>query len=138
MAYNNYFPAGYQPMQMYQPQQMAQQMVGAQMSQPQPQQTNNKIYVQGDTGAKSYLVAPGSVVTLWDSESPVFYEKSADYSGVPHIRKAVYRYEDETSPHGKPVSPESEFATKDDVSLLKEEIEALKAKLEPVKGSAKK
>ena len=54
MAYN-YFPQTYQ-MPAYYPQQ----------TQPQPPQqpTQSLIWVQGEAGAKSYLVAPNSTVTL--------------------------------------------------------------------------
>lgn len=55
------------------------------MQQPAPQtQTNNGlIWVQGETGAKSYLVAPNTTIMLMDSESSRFYLKSADASGMP-------------------------------------------------------
>lgn len=40
----------------------------------QPQQNNNGIlWVSGEVGAKSYLVAPGTSVLLMDSESEKFY-----------------------------------------------------------------
>ena len=59
MAYNNYYPAGYQPA--YYPQMQQPQM------QTQPQQTNTDIkWVQGEAAAKSYPVAPNTSVTLWD------------------------------------------------------------------------
>ena len=133
MAYN-YFPQNYQPA--YYPQ--SQQAVPQQMQmQQQTQQYNSKIYVQGDAGAKSYLVAPGNTVILWDSEAPVFYEKSADYSGVPHIRRAFYSYED-TAPQSKQISAQNDYATKEDVSLLKDEIESLRAKFGEIEGSKKK
>ena len=32
------------------------------------QQNNGIIWIQGEAAAKSYLVAPGSTVPLWDSE----------------------------------------------------------------------
>ena len=59
MAYFNGFPASYQPMypQYQQPAQNTQQ--------------NGIIWVQGEAAAKSYLVAPGSTVQLWDSEGKV-------------------------------------------------------------------
>lgn len=45
----------------------------------QPQQNNNGIlWVSGEVGAKSYLVAPGTSVLLMDSESEKFYIKSTD------------------------------------------------------------
>jgi hypothetical protein len=54
-------------------------------SQPmQVQQPNNGlIWVQGESGAKSYLVAPNATVMLMDSEGERFYLKSADASGMP-------------------------------------------------------
>ena len=49
----------------------------------QSQQTNSLIWVQGEAGAKSYLVAPNATVMLMDSEGERFYLKSADASGMP-------------------------------------------------------
>ena len=49
----------------------------------QPQQNNNGIlWVSGEVGAKSYLVAPGTSVLLMDSDDTVFYLKTADQSGA--------------------------------------------------------
>lgn len=53
------------------------------------------IWVQGEAGAKSYLVAPNSTVQLWDSEAPKIYLKSADVSGMPSIRTLKYTIEGE-------------------------------------------
>lgn len=61
--------------QQYQP--MNQQAI------PTPQANSGLIWVQGETGAKSYLVAPGNTVMLMDSEGDRFYLKSADASGMP-------------------------------------------------------
>ena len=49
----------------------------------QTQPTNSLIWVQGEAGAKSYLVAPNATVMLMDSEGERFYLKSADASGMP-------------------------------------------------------
>ena len=49
-------------------------------------QTNDIIWVQGESGAKAYLVAPNNTVTLWDSESPTIYVKTADVNGIPSMR----------------------------------------------------
>ena len=52
----------------------------------QPVRQNNSgfVWIQGgESGAKSYLVAPGETVMLMDSENPVFFLKSADASGMP-------------------------------------------------------
>ena len=52
-------------------------------SQPMQQQSSQIIWVSGEAGAKSYLVAPGNTVMLLDAENSVFYLKSADASGMP-------------------------------------------------------
>ena len=132
MAYNNYFPAGYQPMQMY-PQQIPVQQVGTQMSQPQQTSTDLK-WVQGEAGAKSYMVAPNTSVTLWDSESQTIYIKSANASGLPSMTVIDYTIRNDSS-QNRPVLAENDFATKADVSHLREEIEALRAKFAATEGS---
>lgn len=50
--------------------------------QPQPQQ-DERIFVQNETSAEAYLVAPNGFVRLWDASRPVFYEKRADATGRP-------------------------------------------------------
>ncbi len=65
---------------------MLAQYRGQQMQLPnQPQQNGGTglIWVQGEAGAKSYLVAPGHTLMLMDSEAQVFYIKQADASGMP-------------------------------------------------------
>jgi hypothetical protein len=78
MAYYNGFPATYQPMYQQPYQQTQQQM------------NSNLIWVQGEAGAKSYLVAPNTTVPLWDSEAQKIYLKSADVSGMPSIKTLEY------------------------------------------------
>ena len=120
MAYN-YFPTTYQT-PVYYP------------SQPQPQapqqaQTQNPlIWVQGEAGAKSYLVAPNSTVTLWDSESQTIYIKSADATGMPSIRTLDYTIRGTAE-----AQPAVDYATKDDVSALRSELDALKKSLKEKK-----
>lgn len=97
MAYNNYFPAGYQYLY---PQQSVPTM---QSNIQQPSQPNagfnGIIWVQGEAGAKSYLVAPNTTVQLWDSESPIIYLKSADASGMPSIKILDYTVRDNPNQH---------------------------------------
>ena len=134
MAYNNYFPAGYQPM--YYPQQN--QMQGTQMSlSNQPQINNGIIWVQGEAAAKSYPIAPNSSVPLWDSEANVIYIKSADMSGMPSIKVLDYTMRDVTA-RTPEISPQSEFATKDDISVLEKEISSLRSKFERMSGVGEK
>ena len=67
-------------------------------SQPmQVQQPNNGlIWVQGESGAKSYLVAPNAIVMLMDSEGERFYLKSADASGMP-LPLRIFDYKERTT-----------------------------------------
>lgn len=119
MAYYNGFPATYQ--QVYQaPYQM-------QQAQPAPQaqaQQSGIIWVQGEAGAKSYLVAPGSTVQLWDSEEKIIYLKSADAAGMPSMKILDYTIRGEEAK-----KPEQEYATKDEVAALAEKIRELKSEI---------
>lgn len=56
-----------------------------------PQQTDERIWVQGKPAADAFLVAPNSFVRLWDSTSQTFYEKRADPTGRPYME--AYKYE---------------------------------------------
>ena len=134
MAYNNGFPVGYQPM--YYPTQNQQQF----QNQPQvqaPPINNSIIWVQGEAAAKSYPIAPNSSVALWDSEANVIYIKSADMSGMPSIKILDYTMRD-VAPRTAEISPQSEFATKDDISVLEREISSLKSKFERMSGGDKR
>ena len=120
MAYQ--FPVGYQ--QMYYP-----QYNGYNPSQIQNNQQNQGsgiIWVQGEAGAKSYLVAPNTTVQLWDSESQVIYLKSADASGMPSMRIIDYTIRDNTSQNA-PISSKNDFATKDDILYIQKQIDEIKA-----------
>lgn len=111
MAYFNGFPASYQPMYpQYQPP-------------AQNTQQNGIIWVQGEAAAKSYLVAPGQTVQLWDSEEKVIYLKSADGSGMPSMKVLDYTI------RGEAETKQTEYATKEDLAALSERIEKLKADL---------
>lgn len=110
--YNNGYPASYQPMF---------------QSQPQPQYphivSNGIIWVQGEAGAKSYLVAPNTTVQLWDSENNVIYLKSADSSGMPSMRILDYTIRENASQTG------SNGLKNDSVYVTKEEFEKFKAEI---------
>lgn len=127
MAFNNGFPATYQPMY-YQPQYQV-----PQVQQPVQQQSNGIIWVSGEAGAKAYLVAPNNTVQLWDSESQTIYLKSADASGMPSMKILDYTIRD-TTPVNGPVSASAssqtnstEYATKAEFKAIQGEIDALKA-----------
>ena len=102
MPYNSYFPVGYQPTYYQQPQyayqNQAQTVPSVQPTQPQAQQmTSGIIWVQGEAGAKSYLVAPNTTVQLWDSEENVIYIKTADSSGMPSMKILDYTIRESNS-----------------------------------------
>lgn len=69
----NYYQSSYQP----------QYLPPTQMSVTQPTTNDGLKWVQGISGAKSYMVSPGASVLLMDSEADRFYIKSADPAGMP-------------------------------------------------------
>lgn len=83
--YYGYYPMVQQPM-VYPQQQVVEQ---PQNNNVQFGQTTNKpmdsyfIWVQGEAGAKSYPVARGTTLPLFDSEGDYVYFKSVDVNGVP-------------------------------------------------------
>lgn len=135
MAYNNGFPATYQPMYYQPPYQ-------PQIPQQQPAQQNNGIiWVSGEAGAKAYLVAPNTTVQLWDSESQCIYLKSADASGMPSMKILDYTIRNQ-APVNAPVSASNpapinspDYATKAEIEALAARIDALKAEIESKKGA---
>jgi hypothetical protein len=104
-----------------------------QPSVPQPMQvqhpSNGLIWVQGESGAKSYLVAPNATVMLMDSEGERFYLKSADASGMP-LPLRVFEYKERTEPAQQPSSGSVvSFDRLDDKFVTREEFEQLKASM---------
>lgn len=99
-------PSYFQPVNPYTPYQNQFQYQQPQaVYQPQVSQINTAaqsngsqgiVWVQGETGAKSYLVAPNQSVLLMDSESNTFYIKSSDTSGMP-LPLRVFDYTERTS-----------------------------------------
>lgn len=105
-----------------------------QIPQAQPQQqpfNQGLLWVQGEPGAKSYLVAPGTSLLLMDSEATRFYIKTVDASGVPSMRIFEYKeiFPNQTAQVVAEVK-EPEYATHEDVEYLKKQIEELKQKME--------
>jgi hypothetical protein len=125
MAYN-YFPAGYQP---YYPTQNNAYPTQMNVAPTQPTQNNGIIWVQGEAGAKSYMVAPNTTVQLWDSESQTIYLKSADASGMPSMRIIDYTIRDST-PKAPNFGQQSDFVTRSELQDVVNQINALKAKFE--------
>lgn len=124
---NQYFP---QYPQTYQPQvptpmdRLAQLQSQYQQTVPQavPQTNQGLLWVSGEAGAKSYLVAANSTVLLMDSENPVFYLKSADTSGMPlPLRAFDYVERSQNAPQASPSVPndlDSKYVTRAEYDAL--------------------
>lgn len=123
MAYNPYFPTNYQPM--YYPNSVQHQPL-VQPQAPAPQPNNGLNWVQGEAGAKSYLVAPNTTVLLLDSESESFYIKSSDASGMP-LPLRVFDYKERKSPDSEAKIPQTDNSS---AYVTKREFEAFKGQIE--------
>lgn len=124
MAYN--FPVGYQPAQIYYPQQYNPMPQAQPAPAPQVTQQNNNsiIWVQGEAGAKSYLVAPNTTVQLWDSENQVIYLKSADASGMPSMKILDYKIRESAQPQASQVVSNvvQDYVTRDELVAFEAQI----------------
>ena len=109
--------------------------------QPQQQQINQGLlWVQGETGAKSYLVAPNSTVLLMDSENSRFYLKSADGAGMPNMR--IFEYKElNTSPnalqwqYGNEKELDNKYVTREEYDSLKRQYEAIMERLDSISNN---
>lgn len=126
MAYNNYFPMGYQGYPQNYPQAYPQN------------QSSGVVWVQGIEGAKAHPVAAGQAVLLMDSDSNCLYLKSADASGMPSLR--IFDYTERTTSQEPKKEDLSAFALKDDLDNLatKDELKKAISELEKkLKGKKK-
>ena len=147
--YNNGFPATYQPMYyqpQYQPMQYQQpvQQTPTPPAQTQPT-TSNIVWIQGEAGAKSHLVAPNTTVALWDSEAQRIFLKSADAAGMPSMKILNYTIE-ETPSIGSPAQKAvnavinsvpaqgQEYVGKAEADAIKAEIAAYKGEMESIRA----
>lgn len=106
----------FQPPQMQPPQQ-----IPAQQSAPNP-----IIWVQGEEGAKAYMVAAGNSVLLMDSEANTFYLKSTDASGMP-LPLRIFDYTERVTATKPPAqvqqTPGAEYVTRIEFNALEEKID---------------
>lgn len=88
----------------------------------QQQQNVGILWVQGESGAKSYLVAPGNTVQLMDSEVPRFYIKTTGADGMPQPLR-IFEYKEISGEQGQtPVQTAN--------AVTREEYEALRGKFD--------
>jgi hypothetical protein len=108
----------YQPMQ-----------VQPQMPQTPKSPASDINWVQGEAGAKAYLVAPNTTVTLWDSERSTIYVKSADQSGIPSMKILDFVVRADSTQGNTPILKDSpnprEFVGYDAFNELKAKYEEL-------------
>lgn len=132
-GYNQGYPMGYgQPMPDQLSQLRAQQYPPQMSMQPQQyparqQSGGGPIWVQGEAGAKSYMVAPGNSVILMDSEASVFYIKTADTSGMPMALR-IFDYAERTgAQQSAPAAqnPTGDFVTRGEYRQLVQRIDKL-------------
>ena len=133
MAYpNQYQPYQYQYAPQVQPPMDRLAQLQAQQYQPmqQPAQSNQSlIYVQGEAAAKSWMVGAGQSVLLMDSESPVFYIKSADASGIPlPLRVFDYTERNQSMPQNAPQATNSAQIDLDGKYVTRAEYDDLQSK----------
>ena len=132
----NPYMGGYNYGQYYNPLQpqmdrLAQMQAQYQQQQPQVPQTNQGIlWVQGEAGAKSYLVAPNTSVLLMDSENSQFYIKTTDQAGMPTLRTFAYQ-EVTGAPQNAQKQPETDL---DDKYVTRQEYNDLRGKYEELYG----
>ena len=132
MPYN---PTYYYPQNYYQPpvadqmnqfrQQPYQQPMQTPAQQPQAQ-SGGIIWVQGEEGAKAYMVAPGNSVLLMDSENSAFYIKSTDASGMPQPLRVFDYTERGTMQRAQAAQqPAQDYVTRQEFEALQARIDAL-------------
>lgn len=132
MNYDTYYSGYYQQRSPYYPQPMPDML--SQYKQPQqPMQTQQEpiIWVQGEAGAKAYMVSANSTVVLWDTENSTIYIKSADASGMPSMR--VLDFVERTGAQ-KPHECKCANTYKNDIEILKNEVAELKQTIEDMKA----
>lgn len=108
-----------------------------------PQPINQGLlWVSGEVGAKSYLVAPNSTVLLMDSDSQRFYLKSADGAGMPSMR--IFEYNEVTNtptsvvsaPNSNEKELDSKYVTREEYEGLKRQYESIMQRLESINNVA--
>lgn len=105
---------------------------------PAQQVNSGLVWVQGEAGAKSFLVAPGCTVMLMDSEGERFYLKSADASGMP-LPLRVFEYKERTETAQQTAGGSvAAFGDLDNKFVTRDEFERRMASIAPQKKSKNK
>lgn len=140
MAYNNYFPFGYNN----QYQAMAQQPMPA----PQQMQSNGFVSVRNMQEAFNYPIAPGNSLMFKDENSPYIYTKTKGFSQLDEPVFERYRLVKEEAQEMAPVASttaqnsENEYALRADLKALEAavtvQIDELKKRFDTTAKATKK
>ena len=132
LPYYGYNPYQFGQVNPLQPQMDRLANMQAQFQQQQAQPVNQGIlWVQGEAGAKSYLVAPNTSVLLMDSEESRFFIKTTDNAGMPTLRTFEYQ---EVTAGAAPVPQKQPEINMDDKYVTRQEYNDLRGKYEELYG----
>lgn len=126
-AYQNTYAQPYQD-RLAQLQNQYQQVIPQMPAQVPQQASQGLLWVQGEAGAKSYLVAPNTTVLLMDADAQRFYLKSTDPSGIPSLR--TFEFTEVLPTHLQTVQQASESL--DDKYVTRKEFEGVQAQYEEI------
>ena len=131
-AQNPYQYSPQSPQQYIQPQNNPQYQSPQQYIQSQ-QVESQRIWVQGESSAKAYIVKNNTEQVLWDAEQPVIYIKTVDITGKPSTVTLDY-----TIRNPKPDDPNETDALKAEISELKDMVKQLMSQKTTYKPNYKK
>lgn len=134
MAYG--YQPYYQPLyqQPYQPMQQPFPMQpNAQVQTPTAQTGSAINWVQGEEGAKAWMVQAGQSALLMDSEKPSFYIKSTEQSGMP-MPLRIFDYTERTAatttPTQSPPAASIDCVTREELNALSARVDSVSARIE--------
>lgn len=126
-AYQNTYVQPYQD-RLAQLQNQYQQVIPQMPAQVQQPASQGLLWVQGEAGAKSYLVAPNTTVLLMDADAQRFYIKSTDPSGIPSLR--TFEFTEVLPTHVQTVQQAAENL--DNKYVTRKEFEGVQAQYEEI------
>lgn len=100
--------------------------------QQQPQINQGLLWVQGEAGAKSYLVAPNTTVLLMDADAQRFYIKSTDAAGMPSLRTFEFSEVLQTSQKNAQTFSDdldNKYVTREEFASVREQYGEIMAKI---------
>ncbi len=100
----------------------------------QPVRKNEFAWVQGEAGAKGFMVPPGMTMWLMDSESQTFYLKTTDANGYPQPLR-IFDFKERTVE--KPAENNTQYVTRDEMKSYIEEILRRESIVQPNESATK-